>query len=180
VEIHVANLSEHPRIVVVGSSGSGKTHLARALAERLGREHIELDRLHWGENWSRLPDFRARVEALVARDAWIIEGNYRAVRELVWSRATAIVWLNYSILVALRRAAARSVRRILRRERLWGGNRETFRRAFLSHEGPVLWILQSHHRRRRQFREMLASDRYKHLTLFEARHPRDVAAIFRE
>ncbi|HLJ73565.1 MAG TPA: adenylate kinase, partial [Thermoanaerobaculia bacterium] len=102
------------------------------------------------------------------------------VRELVWSRATAIVWLNYSIFVALRRAAARSVRRIIRRERLWGGNRETFRRAFLSHEGPLLWILQSHHRRRRQFREMLASDAYKHLTLFEACHPRDVAAIFRE
>jgi adenylate kinase family enzyme len=180
VQIHVANLAEHPRIVVVGSSGSGKTHLARALAERLGREHIELDRLHWGENWSVRAGFRDEVEKLVARDAWIIEGNYRAVRELVWSRATAIVWLNYSIGVALRRAAVRSLRRIVRREKLWGGNRETFRRAFLSHDGPFLWILQSHGRRRRQYREMLASGAYRHLTVFEARHPRDVAEIFEQ
>ena len=177
--LHLSNLSEHPRIVVVGSSGSGKTHLARELAKRLGREHIELDRLHWGENWSKREDFQQQVEAIIARDTWVIEGNYRAVRALVWSRATAIVWLNYSILVALRRAAVRSLRRILHKENLWGGNRETFRRAFFSHEGPLLWILQSHHRRRRQFREMFASDAYRHLTVFELRRPSDADAIFR-
>lgn len=178
--VHLSNLIEHPRIVVVGSSGSGKTHLARALAGRLGREHIELDRLHWGENWSHREDFQQQVEALAAREQWVIEGNYRAVRELVWSRATAIVWLNYSILVALRRASIRSLQRIFRKETLWGGNRETFRRAFFSHEGPVLWILQSHHRRRRQFRQMFASDAYKHLTVFELRQPSEAEAIFRE
>ena len=178
--IDLLSLAEHPRIVVVGSSGSGKTHLAHALAQRFGREHIELDRLHWGENWTHRPDFREQVEALVAREEWVMEGNYRAVGELVWGRATAIVWLNYSILIVLRRAAARSLRRIVRGERLWGGNRETFRRAFLSREGPVIWILQSHHRRRRKLREMFRSDHYKHLTVFEARDPRDVAPIFND
>ena len=65
---------------MVGSSGSGKTHLARVLARRLGREHIEIDRLHWGEGWSRRPDFREKVEALVGREQWVIEGNYRRRR----------------------------------------------------------------------------------------------------
>jgi AAA domain-containing protein len=178
--IHLSNLIDQPRIVVVGSSGSGKTWLARALAERLGREHVELDRLHWGENWSRREDFQQQVEEIIARDSWVIEGNYRAVRERVWKRATAIVWLNYSIFVALRRASARSLRRIIRKEELWGGNRETFRRAFFSHEGPVLWILQSHHRRRRQFREMFASEAYKHLTVFDLRRPSEAEAILSE
>ena len=177
--IHLANLAEHPRIVIVGSSGSGKTHLGRALAARLRREHFELDQVAWGEDWKRRPDFRERVEALVARDEWVIEGNYKSMRDLVWSRATAVVWLNYSILVALRRASLRSLRRIIRGEKLWGGNRETFRRAFLSTEGPIIWILQSHHRRRREYRQLFRSD-YKHLAVFEARHPRDVEAIFRE
>ena len=177
--IHLSNLAEHPRIVIVGSSGSGKSYLGRALAGRLGRDYHELDRIAWGETWKRRPDFRERVEALVAHDAWVIEGNYKSMRDLVWSRATAVVWLNYSILVALRRASWRSVRRIVRGEKLWGGNRETFRRAFLSTEGPVLWILQSHHRRRREYRQLFQTE-YKHLTVFEARHPRDVEAIFRE
>lgn len=38
------------------------------VAERLGREHIELDRLHWGENCRSFPIFREKVEELVARD----------------------------------------------------------------------------------------------------------------
>jgi hypothetical protein len=91
-----------------------------------------------------------------------------------------VVWLNYSIVVALRRAALRSLRRVIRGENLWGGNKETIRRAFFSREGPILWILQSHHRRRRQFREMFHSDPYKHLAVFEARRPRDLDGIFRE
>ena len=40
------------RVSVVGSSGSGKTTVARQLAEALGVPHVELDALHWGANWS--------------------------------------------------------------------------------------------------------------------------------
>ena len=161
----------------MGSSGSGKTHLARELARRLGRDHIELDSLAWGGNWQKNADFREVVEKIVATDTWVIEGNYRSVRDLVWSRATAIVWLNYSILIALRRASMRSLRRIVRGEKLWGGNRETFRRAFLSFDGPVLWILQSHHRRRREYRQLFQTQ-YTHVTLFEARRPDEIEPIF--
>lgn len=41
-------LRDRTRIVVVGTSGSGKTNLARQLAQILDRACIELDALYWG------------------------------------------------------------------------------------------------------------------------------------
>ncbi len=43
------------RIYVVGTTGSGKTTLARQLARRLGISHLELDALHWDANWTPTP-----------------------------------------------------------------------------------------------------------------------------
>ena len=40
------------RISVVGSSGSGKTTVARRIAEALDAPHVELDELHWGPDWA--------------------------------------------------------------------------------------------------------------------------------
>lgn len=56
------------RIVVVGTSGAGKTTIACQIAARLGLPHVELDELHWDANWNEapLPVFRTRVaQALV-------------------------------------------------------------------------------------------------------------------
>ncbi|ENV13615.1 hypothetical protein F965_00713 [Acinetobacter schindleri NIPH 900] len=42
------------RINVVGTSASGKSTFARALATKLGLSDIELDNLFWLERWSHL------------------------------------------------------------------------------------------------------------------------------
>ncbi|MER6939714.1 shikimate kinase [Nocardioides sp. NPDC127514] len=39
------------RVSVVGSSGSGKSTVARRLAETLGVRYVELDALHWRPGW---------------------------------------------------------------------------------------------------------------------------------
>lgn len=55
------------RIVVVGTSGSGKTTMARRLAERLGYPHVELDALYWEPHWTPAPVevFRERVRQAI-------------------------------------------------------------------------------------------------------------------
>src|SRR5688572_30807780 len=85
------------RVAVVGTSCSGKTTFARALAPRLGAPYTELDVLYWGPDWSPRPldEFRARVEAAVSTPSWVIDGNYSIVRDLVWGRATTLIWLDF-------------------------------------------------------------------------------------
>src|SRR5215210_7176988 len=80
------------RISVVGTTGSGKTTLARQLSQRLVIPHVELDALYWEPNWVGAADpvFRERVEGALRGEAWVVDGNYSRVRDIIWSRAEAV------------------------------------------------------------------------------------------
>jgi hypothetical protein len=54
----------------------------------------------------------------------VVASNYRHVRDIVWPRAEAVVRLNYPLPVVFWRLSARILRRAVRREELWNGNRE--------------------------------------------------------
>jgi hypothetical protein len=148
------------RINVVGTSCSGKTTLARALATRLGLPCVELDALFWDRGWTPVPDalFRARVADAVRGERWVIDGGYSPIRDLTWSRADTVVWLDYPMPLILARWGLRTVRRIRSREEFWPGtgNRESLRNA-LRWDGLLWWILRTHHRRRRSMAAGLAA-----------------------
>src|SRR5690349_15844981 len=82
------------RVVVIGTSGCGKTVFAHRLAQALACPHVELDELYWGPKWTPKSgaDFRRLVHAAVRGPRWVVDGNYSAVRELVWPRATTVIW----------------------------------------------------------------------------------------
>lgn len=133
---------------MVGNSGSGKSTLGRAIAARLGVDHIELDALFHQANWTPLTpaQLRERVAPLVAADGWVIDGNYSAVRDLVWLRADTVVWLDLPRRTVMWRIVARTLRRLATRERLWNGNRERLRNV-LSRDpdrNVVLWSWRKH------------------------------------
>ncbi len=44
------------RINVIGSSGSGKSTFAKALAQKLDVTHIEMDKLFWKAGWQESTD----------------------------------------------------------------------------------------------------------------------------
>jgi adenylate kinase family enzyme len=66
------------RVLVIGSPGAGKSRFARALGARTGLAVVHLDAAYWMPGW-REPahaDWEARLDALLAHPAWIIDGNY--------------------------------------------------------------------------------------------------------
>ena len=142
------------RVVVFGTTGSGKSWLAERLAARHGLRLIELDALFWGPDWQPAPLelFRHRVERETRDGDWIVVGNYGQVRDLVWRQADTLVWLDLPFALVMGRLLRRTLRRVLSREELWGtGNRETFRNAFLSRDSILLWAINTHRRNRERF-----------------------------
>jgi adenylate kinase family enzyme len=142
------------RVVVFGTTGSGKSRLAERLAEQTGLRVIELDALFWGRDWQPAPVelFRHRVERETRKGDWIVVGNYGQVRDLVWRPADTLVWLDLPLSLVMWRLTRRTVRRVATKEELWGtGNRETWRNAFFSRHSILLWALKTHRRNSKKF-----------------------------
>ena len=169
------------RIVVVGTSGSGKSTLAAALAQRLHCPHLELDALYWGPDWTprSQADFIAAVDAASRGERWVADGNYSPVRELLWGRASHVIWLNYPLPLPLWRVCRRTLSRVLRHQPLWGGNRETLRRALLSRDSILLWALTSHGKNRSRYAALHGSRQFPHLQWLELRRPMGLDAVLR-
>jgi len=165
------------RVSVVGSTGSGKTTFARELARILGVPHVELDALNWGPNWTMVDEglFRGRVDAATSADGWVVDGNYggRGAREIVWSRADTVVWLDLPLWLILARLTRRNIARIRSGEEIWPGtgNRESIRGSFLSRESLYVWALRSYGRRNRLLPELLAQPEYAHLAVHRLTRP---------
>ncbi len=159
--------TQSKRIVVVGTSCSGKTSLARKLAQRLKTRHIELDAIHWQPNWTPTPkeEFRGLAQEAIAPEEWVLDGNYSAVRDLVWARATTLIWLNYPFYIVASRALNRTFQRVFQRQVMWSGNRETFRKAFLSQDSILWWVLKTYRRRRREYPRLFQEPQYCHLEI---------------
>ena len=168
------------RIVVVGTTGSGKTTLAGRLSDRLEIPHIELDALNWGPNWTMRPvdEFHANVDAATGGDSWVVDGNYSRARDILWARADTIVWLDYPLPLVLWRLWWRTLRRTLTRETLWHGNQERFWTQFFTRDSLFLWAFQTYNRRRREYPALLKTPEYSHLIVHRFHSPRQTEKWF--
>jgi len=148
------------RISVVGSTGSGKTHLARRLAAKLGLTLHELDELR------QKPGFADAVSKTVAADEWIIDGHYRDVRDAIWRRADTVVWLNYPASTVI----AQLFRRFAGKRRHRNDRREPRPHATWS---TRLGRIPKTLRERREYGRLLRSPEYRGATLVELRSRED-------
>ena len=172
------------RVAVVGNSGSGKTTLAAQLAERRGIPHLELDSVFHQPGWTELPleDFRRRVGEFVAGDRWVVDGNYSAVRDVIWERADTLVWIDLPRSVVMRQIVPRSFGRVARRTELWQGNRESWR-ALVARDPEksiIWWAWTQHEKYRRRYDELRRQPQWAHLRFVHLRSRRDVVRFLSE
>jgi adenylate kinase family enzyme len=169
------------RICVVGNSGSGKTTLAAELAAVLAVPHLELDSVFHQPGWQPLPEdeFRSVVSAFAAGDAWIIDGNYSSVRDVAWSRADTIVWLDPPRWRALRQLVWRTLSRVASGAELWNGNREPWSNLFRVHpdKSVIAWAWVQHRVVRERYLQARADPANAHLEFFRLRSRAEVAAF---
>jgi hypothetical protein len=168
-----------PRVLVVGTSGAGKSVLAARLARALGGPHVELDAFQHGPGWSQrsVEELRERTASAIAgQDVWVVDGNYGDVRDLLWPQATTLVWLDYPRAVVMSRVVRRSVVRVVTRRELWNGNRSDWRR-WGDPDHPIRWALSTHAANRSKYETLLALPEWSHLEVVRLRRPADAKAL---
>jgi adenylate kinase family enzyme len=100
------------RIAIIGCGGSGKSHLARRLAEHLDLPLTHLDAVYYDDEWNTLPKekFAAIQQQLVAAPRWVIEGNYASTLPIRLAAADTVVFLDLPARTCLRGILQRRLR----------------------------------------------------------------------
>ncbi|XVU28990.1 AAA family ATPase [Actinoplanes sp. CA-054009] len=145
------------RILVAGTSGSGKSTVARRIAEVLAVPYLEIDSLQHGPGWEPRPTFVQDVHRFTAGPAWVIEWQYQDVRDHLVDRADLMLWLDLPRRRVMRQVITRTVRRARRGEELWNGNREPPLRSFFTDPDHIIrWAWKTHPRTEKTVTEAAA------------------------
>lgn len=139
---------------MVGSPGAGKTTFAVRLAAMLGLPVIHLDFEYWRPGWEPTPadEWPVRVEELVSREQWVMDGNYGDTLERRLRCAHAAVFLDVRRLTCLRNVLLRTLRNLGRPgPGLPPGCPERFDRDFL------VWVWDYERRSRGRVIDLLAA-----------------------
>ncbi|HWD54921.1 MAG TPA: hypothetical protein VG346_07350 [Acidimicrobiales bacterium] len=126
--------------------------------------HVELDSIYHQPGWTPLSDeeFRSRVTAVTEAGAWVVDGSYSVVTDIVWGRADTVVWFDLPYLKVMARTIRRTVRRSFTREELWNGNRERLSNLWsLKPERSIIaWAATRHGVYRRRYRDAAVDPRW--------------------
>jgi len=122
------------RVLIYGVTGSGKTTLARQVADRTGLPWYSVDDLTWEPGWVIVPpaEQRRRIAAICAGEQWILDTAYGKWLDVVLPRAELILGLDYPRWRSLSRLTRRTVMRAIDHRQICNGNTESFRQAFLA------------------------------------------------
>lgn len=165
------------KIIVVGTTSSGKSRLAAKIAAKLNIHHIQLDSLFWKANWGETPDaeFFEKIKKEIAHDQWVIDGNYTRTRHITWKEADTIIWIDLPFWLTFYQNVSRSVQRAITQKELWEGtgNKESFAKMFSS-DSIILWLLKTYHANIKKYEKDMSDPQYSHLKFIRLRSRREV------
>ena len=91
------------RIIIIGCGGAGKSTLARKLGEVLDLPVVHLDKLFWKPGWVETSheEFDALLAQELAKDKWIMDGNFNRTMPERMKRCDTIIYLDFSCFACL-------------------------------------------------------------------------------
>ncbi len=172
------------RINVVGTTGSGKSTFARALAKKLGYEYIQLDALFWKPDWEESTDeeFFAKISKAIETEHWVLDGNYHRTQALKWQHADTIIWLDYSYTRTLFQLTKRTLSRAISGRELWEGtgNRESFYKSFLTKDSILLWFYKAYPAIKKRYAALQHDPAISHIAFIRLGTPKQTRAFLTE
>jgi adenylate kinase family enzyme len=144
----------HPsRILVYGVTGSGKSTLAARIGTRLGLPYHPVDDLTWEPGWIEVPKpiQRERIAAICARPAWVLDSAYGSWLDIPLARVELVVGLDFPRWRTFGRLLRRTVVRVVRRDIICNGNRESLRVVF-ARDSILRWHFHSFPNKRARMR----------------------------
>jgi adenylate kinase family enzyme len=151
-------------------AGSGKSTFSRALAAKTGLPVVHLDVLFWQPGWVEPSDdeWREIQHDLIARDEWILDGNYHATLDTRLHRADTAVFLDTSWWVCTWRALVRGLRKRPSGFQLPDGCDESALRRWRD-EWSLAWRIWRSHRSEREVELEILSKHANHVALYSLR-----------
>ncbi len=157
--------------------------MSKALAARFGLEFVELDELKHQANWTELPAdehreaARARLDR--AEDGWVADGNYGDLRSMIYERAETVLVLALPWRVMLWRTFKRTMRRVVNREELWNGNRESLWTTLFSRDS-VVYDLYRRRKKFMTFAQVAEDETPNHIRLVIVHSARELDELYAE
>ena len=171
------------KIIVIGTTGSGKSTVAKKLSEILNVPHIQLDFLFWKPNWEQSTDeeFFSKIEKAIDKPRWVVDGNYNRTNHLTWKEADTVIWIDLPFWLTFYQIFKRSLIRAMTREELWEGtgNKESFLRMF-SKDSILIWLFKTYSSNVSRYEERMIDPAYKHINFHRLRSKKEVTTFLKK
>ena len=153
------------KVIVIGCPGSGKSHFSRAFHNKTGIPLYHLDMMFWNADKSTVDRnvFLHRLNAVLKKDEWIIDGNYASTLELRMAECDTVFFLDYPTDVCLDGVRARMGKP--RSDMPWIENTDD--------EEFIAYIKSFNESQRPQIFEMLEKYKDKSIVVFHSREEAD-------
>ena len=91
------------KVIIIGCCGSGKSTFARQLHACTGSPLFHLDQLNWNVDKTTVEKevFLKRVQDVIQKDSWIIDGNYGSSIEMRMQACDTVFFLDYPVDVCI-------------------------------------------------------------------------------
>ena len=100
-----------------------------------------MDELHWKSDWVESTSeefFLKKLKKKLSSENWILDGNYYKAQDIKWEKINQVIFLDLPFWLVLFRVIRRSISRVIKREKLWHGNKESLIRLFFSKESMIV------------------------------------------